>query len=68
MSEPRLEKIESKITDLEHTVQELSSTIYQQQKKIDQIQAVCESLVAHIRELSQTASEEGARNEPPPHY
>jgi len=29
---------------------------------------VCESLVAHVRELSESAREGGAGNERPPHY
>ena len=68
MSEARLINIESKITYLEDTVQELNSTIYQQQKMIDQLHAVCESLVAHVRELSESAHEGGTGNERPPHY
>lgn len=68
MSEERLINIETKMTDLEDTVQVLNSTVYQQQKKIDQLQAVCESLVAHVRELSESAREGGAANERPPHY
>lgn len=68
MSEERLINIEMKMTDLEDTVQVLNQTVYQQQKKIDQLQAVCESLVAHVRELSESAREGGASNERPPHY
>lgn len=68
MTEERLIKIEIKMTDLEDTVQELNKTVYRQQKKIDQLQAVCESLVAHMRELSESAREGGAGNERPPHY
>lgn len=68
MSEERLEKIESKIMLLEESAQALSATIYQQQKKIDQLQALCESLVTHVRELSQAMDEGASGNEPPPHY
>lgn len=68
MNDTRLENIETKLTDLEDTVQVLNHTVYEQQKKLDQLQAVCESLVAHVRELSETAREGGAGNERPPHY
>ena len=68
MTEERLIDIESKITYLEDTVQELNNTVYQQQKKIDQLQALCESLVTHLRALSEAASEENTGAERPPHY
>ena len=68
MIDARLVNIETKLTDLEDTVQVLNSTVYLQQKKIDQLQAVCESLVAHVRELSESAREGGAGSERPPHY
>lgn len=68
MSEERLEKIESKIMLLEESAHELSAAIYQQQKKIDGLHAVCESLVMHVRELAQSIQESAPRNEPPPHY
>ena len=68
MIDARFVNIETKMTDLEDTVQVLNSTVYQQQKQIDQLQAVCESLVAHVRELSESAREGGAGNERPPHY
>lgn len=68
MNEERLEKIESKIALLEDAVDDLNKTIYDQQKQIDQLHAVIESLVSHVRELSDTVGERGPLNERPPHY
>lgn len=68
MSEERLEKIESSIAYLDESVQELLVTIYQQQKKIEQLQALCEALIGQIRELAESINEDAAGNEPPPHY
>jgi SlyX protein len=68
MSEVRLETIEIKITDLEHSVQELSTTVYQQQKQIDQLRALCDSLAGYVRDLTQAGGEGGPVNERPPHY
>ena len=68
MTEERLMNIESKITYLEDSVQELNSAVYQQQKQIDQLQALCESLLTHMQELSATTGEDGANSERPPHY
>jgi uncharacterized coiled-coil protein SlyX len=49
-------------------VQALNTTVYQQQKQIEQLRALCESLVAHMQELSAAASEDGADSGRPPHY
>lgn len=68
MSDERLEKIESKISFLEDTVEDLNKTIYAQQQQIDQLHAVIESLVSHVRDLSATMGEIGPTNERPPHY
>ncbi len=68
MNEERLEKIESKIAFLEDAVDDLNKTLYAQQKQIDQLQAIIESLVSHVRELSDTVGERGPANERPPHY
>jgi SlyX protein len=68
MSEDRLEKIESKVAFLENTVDDLSKTIYEQQKQIGQLHAVITSLVTHVRNLSDSVGERGAPDEKPPHY
>lgn len=68
-TEDRLIEIESKLTFQEDLVQELNNIIYQQQKKIDRLEAVCNALVEHVKELSRTVAEGGrAANERPPHY
>lgn len=68
MSDSRLEKIETKIVFLEDSVQELSNTIYAQQKEIDRLRALCESLAGYVRDLVQAGGEGPAGNERPPHY
>ena len=68
MSEERLEKIESSIAYLDDSMQALLVTSYQQQQKIDQLQALCESLIAHVRELTQSIHNPATGNERPPHY
>ncbi len=68
MIEERLVNIESKITYLEDTVQELNTTVYRQQNEIDQLRSLCESLVAHIRTLSTATGDDAPENERPPHY
>lgn len=65
MTEERVIHIESKITYLEDTVQELNTMVYQQQKQIDQLQAMYEFLLIHIQELAAATGEDSER---PPHY
>ena len=68
MLEERLIDIESKITYQEDLLQDLNRTVYEQQKKIERLEALSESLVGHVRELSEAAGERGAGSERPPHY
>lgn len=68
MDESRLEKIETKIAFLEDSVQDLSSTVYAQQKEIEQLRALCESLAGYVRDIVRTSGDGPAANERPPHY
>lgn len=68
MIEERLIEIESKISYQEDMVQELNKIIYQQQKQIDHLEAICSALVNHVRDLSDSMAESSATNEKPPHY
>lgn len=68
--EDRLVNIETKIAFQEDTVEELNKVIYQQQQQLERLEAICASLVNHIRDLRETISENPAvaENEKPPHY
>jgi SlyX protein len=72
MNEDRLIDIETKIAFQEDLVQELNKVVCLQQKKIDQLEAICKSLIEHIRSLSEAVAEgKGEGNildERPPHY
>lgn len=68
MIEDRLTEIEVKITYQEDIVQELNMLVYQQQKRIEQLEKICESLMDHVRSLAQPAAGGDAPNERPPHY
>ena len=67
MIEERLVNIEAKITFQEDLIEELNKTVYQQQKKLEQLEAICESLARHIESLA-AANEGKPVNERPPHY
>lgn len=68
MSEQRLADIETKIVFLEDQVEELNKTIYQQQQKMDRLEAICEALARQMRSLAETGNGKEATNERPPHY
>ena len=68
MIEERLVNIETKITFQEDLIEELNKMVYQQQKKLDRLEAICESLVRHIESLAEARNEGMPANERPPHY
>jgi len=68
MTENRLTNIEIKLTHQEDAVEELNKVVCQQQKKIDHLEAICEALIRHVKELSDGAAEQRTTDEPPPHY
>ena len=68
MLEERLVAIETNITFQEDLIEELNKVVYQQQKKLDRLEAVCESLVRHIESLAEARNEGMPANERPPHY
>jgi SlyX protein len=68
MNEERLENIEAKITFQEDLIEELNKTVYQQQKKLEQLEAICEALARQIQALAEAGNEGKPANERPPHY
>lgn len=69
MTENRLVEIEIKLARQEDLVDTLNQTIYRQQKKIDELEALCMALARHVQEVRQRADESGgAAHERPPHY
>jgi SlyX protein len=68
MIEKRLENIETKISYQEDMIEELNKTVYQQQQKLDQLEAVCKTLARHIQSMTEPGNEGMPANERPPHY
>jgi len=67
-TEERLVDIEIKLARQDDMVDSLNQLVYQQQKKIDELEALCSALARHIKDMRDAASEPGAANERPPHY
>ncbi len=68
MIEERLENIETKISFQEDQIEELNKTVYQQQQKIERLEAICDALARQVRSLAEAGNEGKPANERPPHY
>lgn len=64
--EDRFITIEIKLADQENLVDTLNRTVYEQSRRIDQLEALVAKLADHIRVLRDR--EQGPLNERPPHY
>jgi SlyX protein len=58
--------IEIKLADQENLVDTLNRTVYEQGRRIDQLEAMVTKLAEHIRTLRDAG--QGPLNERPPHY
>lgn len=64
--EDRFIDIEIKVAHQENLVESLNQTIYEQGRRIDQLEAMVTKLAEHIRILRDAG--QGPVNEKPPHY
>lgn len=67
MTDQRLMNIELKMLAQEDLTLELSNTIYQQQKQIDELRAVC-TLLAQRLGAGDAGGADAYEQEKPPHY
>ncbi len=68
MTEARLIDIEIKITRQEDLLESLNQVVYQQQKKIDKLEALCAVLSRHAQDAPGSEGERNAAQDKPPHY
>lgn len=66
-NEERFIEIEIKVTRQEDLTQELSQLVYQQQKQIDELQALCGALIRRLGDTSGGGAD-AYTHEKPPHY
>jgi SlyX protein len=64
--EDRIIDIEIKLAHQENLVESLNQTMYEQGRRIDQLEAMVAKLAEHIRALRDAG--QGPLNEKPPHY
>jgi SlyX protein len=67
MNEDRIIDIEIKLTRQEDLLDALNKTVYEQQKKIDELETACTALALRVKELTEV-SQQTPLNERPPHY
>ena len=69
MDDERLVDIEIKLARQEDLLDTLNTTVYRQQRRIDELEALCSLLAKRIAEAGQGNGGDGLNaNEPPPHY
>ncbi len=65
MNEERLIDIETKLTYQEKLIKDLNDVVYEQQKKIERLSAICKNLIKLANEHTGISA---PANEKPPHY
>ncbi len=68
MNEERIVDIEIKVARQEDLVDTLNQMVYQQQKKLDELEALCTALARRLMDVVSGGNEQNAGNEKPPHY
>lgn len=67
MTEDRIVDIEIKLTRQEDLVDALNKIVYEQQKKIAELESLCLALAGRLKEIV-SGGNEAAAHERPPHY
>lgn len=70
-AEKRLMDVELKLVAQDDLLDTLNTTVYRQQKKIDELENLCAALAKRLKEMAEmTAANSSAApiNERPPHY
>lgn len=66
--EERLVKLESKLGHQEYLLDVLNKTVYEQQKKLDELDALCIALAKRLVDVHARLPDGLPANEKPPHY
>jgi SlyX protein len=64
----RLTDIEIKLARQEDLVDTLNQLVYQQQKKIGELESLCAALARHLKAASSADNDAATGNDRPPHY
>ncbi len=66
--EDRLINLESKLANQEYLLDVLNQTVYEQQKKIDELDKLCIALAKRLSDVQSRQPDGLPANEKPPHY
>lgn len=66
-NEDRFVDIEIKLAHMEDLVDSLNGTVYQQARRIDQLEGIVQQLAEHLRAMREIGRQTPV-NERPPHY
>ncbi len=66
--EERLIQIESKLAHQEYLLDVLNQTVYKQQTKLDDLDALCVALAKRLADIHARTPDSLSANEKPPHY
>lgn len=67
-TEDRLVEIEIRLARQDDLVDALNRLVYQQQKKIDELEALCTALARHVKDMRAATTAHSPGDEKPPHY
>jgi SlyX protein len=67
-NEERIMDIEVRLARQEDLIDTLNQTVFRQQNKIDELEALCTALARRVKEVADNLSEEAPLDERPPHY
>lgn len=68
MTDKRIIELETKQAYQEDLIQNLNKIIFDQQKRLEQLEVAYKYLLTQTKELSEIASTVGSLDEKPPHY
>lgn len=67
-ADERMTNIEIKLARQEDLLDTLNQLVYQQQKKLGELEGLCAALARHVKAASSAADDSGVGNDRPPHY
>ena len=67
-TEERLTEIEIKLSRQEDLLDTLNQLVYQQQKKISELEGLCAALARHLKAASAADNDAAIGHDRPPHY
>jgi len=68
MSEDRLVELETRLAYQDQLVEELNKQVFEQDKRVQKLEATCKSLSKQLLDLAEDAPVAENDDQPPPHY